>query len=136
MVTYDLIVIPVEQPITADEAAAEIEKLSHGFQVGIRRDHRLDAFVDGMDERWPGLAKAHEWERPFEFDAMRHHVFVGVPPASAVEVAAVVAETAWSTGVAVFDPQRHVIGLPAPHADAPLTTDGIAELVEAASSED
>jgi hypothetical protein len=46
-------------------------------------------------------------------------------------VARVVAEAAWSTGLAVFDPERHLVGLPAPMADAPLPVDGIAELVRA-----
>ena len=67
---------------------------------------------------------------------MRHHVYVGLPPASAELGVSVVAEAAWSTGVAVFDPQRHVVGLPAPFADGPLGTDGIADLVAAAAAEE
>jgi hypothetical protein len=132
---YELIVLPVDQPMTADEAAAEVERLSGGFQIGMRRDHRLDAFEARMEESWPGL-KGHEWERPFEFDAMRHHVFIGIPFESAETVAKVVAEAAWSTGVAVFDPKRHLVGLPAPMADAPLPVDGIAELMVATDSDE
>lgn len=131
MVSYDLIVFPVDQPMTADEATAEVERLAGGLQLSVRRDHRLDAFEKRIDERWPGALKASEMDRPFEFDVMRHHVFVGFPAASAELGVSVVAEAAWSTGVAVFDPQRHVVGLPAPFADAPLGTEGIADLVAA-----
>jgi hypothetical protein len=132
---YELIVFPADMPMTADEAAAEVERLAGGFQVGLRRDHRLDAFEARMEEAWPVL-KEPEWERPFEFDRMRHHVFIGIPFESAETVAKVVAETAWSTGVAVFDPERHLVGLPAPMADAPLQVDGITELMVATDSED
>ena len=135
MVSYDLIVFPVDRPMTADEAAAEVERLAGGLQLSLRRDHRLDAFEERIDERWPGARKDQGMDRPFEFDEMRHHVYVGLPPASAELGASVVAEAAWSTGVAVFDPQRHVVGLPAPFADAPLGTDGIADLVAAAAAE-
>jgi hypothetical protein len=123
---YELIVFPVDQPMTADEAAAAIEHMAGGLQIDPRRDHRLDAFEARMEEAWPGL-KAREWDRPFEFDAMRHHVFIAIPRASAEEVAKVVVEAAWSTGVAVFDPERHLVGLPAPMADAPLSTAGIGQ---------
>ena len=132
---YELIVFPVDHPLTADEAAAEVGRLGGGFQIGLRRDHRLDAFEARMEESWPGL-KGHEWERPFEFDAMRHHVFIGIPFESAETVAKVVAEAAWSTGVAVFDPKRQLVGLPSPMADAPLAVDGIAELMVATDSDE
>jgi len=125
---YVLIVFPVDEPLTADEAAAAIERLSGGFQISLRRDHRLDAFEARMEEAWPDL-KEPVSERPFEFDAMRHHVFVGIPFDSAEAVAKSVVEAAWSSGVAVFDPKRHLVGLPAPMADAPLSVEGIAELM-------
>jgi hypothetical protein len=133
---YDLVAFPVDQPMTADEAAAEVERLAGGLQFGFRRDHRLDAFEAWMEERWPGLAEKNEWDRPFEFDPMRHHIFIGLPVASAVDGATVVAEGAWTTGLALFDPQRHLVGLPAPLADAPLGTDGIAEFIQAADAEE
>ena len=88
-----------------------------------------------MEEAWPVL-KEPERDRPFEFDRMRHHVFIGIPFESAETVATVVAEAAWSTGVAVFDPKRHLVGLPAPMTDAPLPVDGIADLMVATDSEE
>ena len=136
MLLKELIVFPVDEPLTADEAAAAIEKLAGGWQVSLRRDHRLDAFEARMEHAWPGLLKASPSERPFEFDAMRHHVFVGIPFPSAEMVAKVVAEAAWSTGVAVFDPDRHLVGLPAPMADAPLDMTGIADLMVATDSDE
>jgi hypothetical protein len=126
---YDLIVFPVDGPMSADEAAATIEKLAGGWQLSPRRDHRLDAFEARIDAAWPGILKASASERPFEFDAMRHHVFVGIPAPAAEMVAAVVAEAAWSTGVALFDPKRHLVGLPSPMADGPLSVAGIADLL-------
>jgi hypothetical protein len=131
-----MIVFPVDTPLTADEAAAAIEKLAGGWQIGMRRDHRLDAFEARIEEAFPGILKADEAHRPFEFDAMRHHVFVGIPSESAEMVATVVAEAAWSTGVAVFDPDRHLVGLPSPMADAPLDVTGLAALMTSSSDED
>ncbi|HEU0243631.1 MAG TPA: hypothetical protein VFQ75_06960 [Candidatus Limnocylindrales bacterium] len=135
MLIYELIVFPVDGPLTADEAAAAIEKLAGGWQIGLRRDHRLDAFEARIEEAFPGILKADEAHRPFEFDAMRHHVFVGIPWESAEMVGAIVAEAAWSTGVAVFDPDRHLVGLPAPMADAPLSVEGIKDLMVATRDE-
>jgi hypothetical protein len=132
---YELIVFPVDAPLTADEARATVEKLAGGWQVGMRRDHRLDAFEARIEEAFPGILKADEAHRPFEFDAMRHHVFVGIPWTSAEMVATVIAEAAWSTGVAVFDPKRHLVGLPSPMADAPLEVTGIEALMVATDSE-
>jgi hypothetical protein len=132
---YELIVLPVDEPMTADEAAEAVGRLAGGFQLGLRRDHRLDAFEERMEEVWPVL-KESERERPFEFDRMRHHVFIGIPFESAGTVAKVVAEAAWSTGVAVFDPERHLVGLPAPMADAPMTFDDIAERMVATDTEE
>jgi len=125
---YELIVLPVDRPLTADETAAEVERLAGGWQLSMRRDHRLDAFEARVHERFPEL-KAPERDRPFEFDAMRHHVFVGIPFELAAEVSAFVAEAAWSTGVAVFDPKRHRVGLPQPMAEAPLDVSGVEELM-------
>ena len=136
MLLYELIVIPADEPMTADEAAAAIERFAGGFQIGLRRDHRLDAFEAKIEESWPGILKAHVQDRPFEFDAMRHHVFIGIPFESAETVAKIVVDAAWSTGVAVFDPRRHMVGLPAPMADAPLDVDGIQALMVSTDDED
>ncbi len=122
--SYELIVWPVDRALTVEEAIAEIAHISGELQFGLGHDHRLDAFVETVRERYPGL-HGNEEHRAFEFDVMRKHVFVAVPDSAAVEVAAVVADAAWSAGVAVFDPQRQLVALPAPFADAPMSLDGI-----------
>jgi hypothetical protein len=123
-VSYDLIVWPVDRALTVEEAIAEVEHFGGAFQFGLGHDRRLDAFVEAMRERYPGL-HGNEEHRPFEFDLMRKHVFIAVPDSAAVEVAAVVADAAWTAGVAVFDPQREVVALPRPFGDAPMSLDGI-----------
>jgi hypothetical protein len=122
--SYELIVWPVDRAMTVEEAIAEVEHLSGPLQFGLGHDHRLDLFVQAMRDRYPDL-HGNEEQRPFEFDLMRKHVFVAVPDSAAVEVAAVVAESAWSAGVAVFDPQRQLVALPAPFGDEPMSLDGI-----------
>ena len=122
--SYDLIVWPVDRALTVEEAIAEVEHLGGGFQFGLGHDKRVDDFVEVMRERYPGL-HGNEEHRPFEFDVMRKHVFIGVPDSAAVQVAEVVADAAWTAGVAVFDPQREVVALPAPYGDGPMGLDGI-----------
>jgi hypothetical protein len=128
--SYDLIVWPVDKALTVGEAIAEVEHLGGSFQFGLGHDKRLDRFVDAMGERYPGL-HGHEDQRPFEFDVMRKHVFIGVPESAARVVVEVVAEAAWTAGVAVFDPQREVVALPPPYGDAPMGLDGIDAHLEA-----
>jgi hypothetical protein len=123
-VSYELIIWPVDHAMTVEEAIAEMEHASGGLQIGIGHDHRLNAFVETMHERYPGL-HGNEEHRAFEFDVMRKHVVIAVPDSAALEVAAVVADAAWSAGVAVFDPQRHLVALPSPFGDAPMSLDGI-----------
>ena len=128
--SYDLIVFPVDRALTDAEAKAEVEHLGGSFQIGFGHDKRLDPFVEAMRERYPGL-HGNEEHRPFEFDVMRKHVFVGVPDSAAVEVAGVVAAEAWAARVAVFDPQRDVVALPEPFGAAPMGVDGIDAQIEA-----
>ena len=112
--SYELIVWPVDRAMTTEEAIAEVEHFSGGLQFGFGHDGRLDAFVEAMRERYPGL-HGNEEHRPFEFDVMRKHVFVAVPDSAAAQVAAVVAESAWSAGVASritgFGPRRRGSGV-------------------------
>jgi hypothetical protein len=122
--SYELIVWPVDRAVTVKEAVDEIGKFSAGWQLGFGHDERLDAFVAAMRERYPDLHENEE-HRPFEFDVMRKHVFVAVPDSAALQVTQVVADAAWSAGVAVFDPQRELVALPAPFGDAPMPLDGI-----------
>jgi hypothetical protein len=123
-VTYELIVWPVDRALSVEEAIAEIGHLSGGLQFGFGHDHRLDAFVETMRERYPDL-HGNEEHRPFEFDVMRKHVFVAVPDSAATQVAEVVADAAWTAGVAVFDPQRRLVALPSPYGEGPMGLDGI-----------
>src|SRR3954471_7969028 len=122
--SYELIVWPVDNALTLEEAIAEIAHLSGALRVGLGHDQRLDAFVETMRERYPGL-HGNEEHRPFEFDVMRKHVFVALPDSEALPVVEVVAEAAWSAGLAVFDPQRHLVALPSPYGDAPMGLEGI-----------
>jgi hypothetical protein len=123
-VSYDFIVWPVDRALTVEEAIAAIDRFGGSFQFGLGHDKRVDAFVDAMRERYPGL-HGNEEHRPFEFDVMRKHVFIAVPDSAAVEVAEVVADAAWTAGLAVFDPQRAIVALPRPFGNAPMTLDGI-----------
>jgi len=136
MLIYDLTVFPVDHAMTVEEAIAQVDRLAGGWQIGLGRDHRLDAFIGHVQERWPELRGERENERPFEFDVMRHHVFVGIPPEAVERVLPAIAEAAWSSGVAVLDPQRQVVGLPAPFAEGPLGTDGVAEVIAATEAEE
>ena len=122
--SYELIVWPVDRALSVEEAIAEIGHFGSRLQFGPGHDHRLDAFVETMRERYPGL-HGNEEHRPFEFDVMRKHVFVAVPDSAALQVAEVVADAAWSAGVAVFDPQRQVVALPSPFGEAPMSLDDI-----------
>lgn len=122
--SYELIVWPVDRGLTLDEAKDEIGGFSSGWQFGIGHDKRLDAFAATMKERYPDLAENEE-HRPFEFDVMRKHAFVAVPDAAAVQITEVVSSAAWDAGLAVFDPQRQLVALPAPFGDAPMALDGV-----------
>ena len=130
--TFDLIVWPVDRALTLEEAAAEVDRLGGSRSFGLGHDKRLDAFVAAMEQRHPGLRGRGTVPPPFELYVHRRHIFVGVPWSEAETVARDVAEVAWSTGLAVYDPQREALGLPAPFADAPMTTDGVEPPVEAA----
>src|SRR3954452_17964312 len=124
--SYELIVWPVYRALTVDEAIAAVGHLSGGLPFGLGDDARLDHFVETMRERYPSL-HGNEEHRPFEFDLMRKPVFVAVADSAAVQVAEVVADAAWTAGVAVFDPQRRIVALPSPYAEAPMSLDGIDE---------
>jgi hypothetical protein len=132
-VSYELIVWPVDRPVTVEEAEAEIAHFSSAFQFGIGHDKRLDAFAEAVRERYPSL-HGNEEHRPFEFDVMRKHVFVAAPDVAAVQVTEVVASAAWTAGLAVFDPQRQIVALPSPFSDAPMSLDGIEAFVPDADS--
>jgi hypothetical protein len=131
-VTYDLFILPADRPLTADEAAAIVDR-SGGFPFGLGHDKRLDPFIASMERRY-GRLRGVNATPPFEFDVVRSHVFIGIPWVEVEEVVTAVGEAAFEAGVAVWDPQRAVVGLPAPHGHAPMTADGTEALVHKAET--
>jgi hypothetical protein len=121
-VTYDLFILPADRPLTVDEAAAIVDR-SSGFPFGIGHDKRLDPFIASMERRY-GRLRGMNATPPFEFDVVRSHVFIGIPWIGVEEIVTAVGEAAFEAGVAVWDPQRAVVGLPAPLGEAPMTADG------------
>ncbi len=120
--TYDLFILPADRPLTVDEAAAIVDRTG-GFPFGIGHDKRLDPFIASMERRY-GRLRGSNARPPFEFDIVRSHVFIGIPWVGVEEVVTAVGEAAFEAGVAVWDPQRAMVGLPAPHGGAPMTAEG------------
>ena len=131
--TFDLVVWPVDRALTLEEARAEVNRLGSFLSFGRGHDRRLDPFIAAMAERHPGLRGGGAEPPPFEFDVHRRQIIVGIPWAMVETVVPDVAEVAWTTGLAVYDPQRQVVGLPASFADAPMTSDGLERHVQAAA---
>jgi hypothetical protein len=121
-VTYDLFILPADRALTVDEAAAIVDRPG-GFPFAIGHDKRLDPFIASMERRY-GRLRGMNATPPFEFDVVRSHVFIGIPWIGVAEVVTAVGQAAYEAGVAVWDPQRAVVGLPAPHGEAPLTAEG------------
>jgi hypothetical protein len=121
-VTYDLFILPADRALTVDEAAAIVDR-SGGFPFGFGHDKRLDPFIASMERRY-GRLRGMNATPPFEFDVVRSHVFIGIPWVGVEEVVTAVGEAAFEAGVAVWDPQRAVVGLPAPHGESPMTAEG------------
>ena len=123
-VTFDLIVWPVARQLSTEEAMAEVERFGGRPSFLGGHDKRLDPFIAAIEARYPGIRRG-QGDVPCEFDVMRDHIFLGISWSRVEEVVQVVAEVAWRTGVAVYDPQREAIGLPAPFAGAPMTSSGV-----------
>ncbi len=123
-VTYDLYILPVDRAMTFDDASAEVERLQR--TLGFRRGHdaTLDPFIAALGRRYWQVRAKTPIAPPFEFDVARSYIYVGIPWSRVEEVLAAVADAAFETGMAVVDPQREVVGLPAAFAEAPLTTEG------------
>jgi hypothetical protein len=130
-VTFDLIVWPVARQLSTEEAKAEVERFGGRPSFLGGHDKRLDPFIAAIEARYPGI-RGGQGDVPCEFDVMRDHIFLGISWSRVEEVVQVVAEAAWRTGVAVYDPQREAIGLPAPFAGEPLTSSGVDRHVAAA----
>ncbi len=127
--TYDLIVLPVDRALTNEQASAEVERLQRSLGFGFGHDRRLDPFIEAMGKRYWQLRARTPIPAPFEFDIARSFILVGIPWNKVDEVVGAVSESAYANGVAVWDPQRGIVGLPDPWADAPLGTEGIHEHV-------
>ena len=123
--TYDLVVWPVDRPLTFEEAAGDVARLGGSLSFGRGHDKRLDPFIAAMEKRYPGLRGRGAVQPPFEFDVHRRQVFMGISWSAVEDVVGVVGEVAYASGLAVYDPQREAVGLPAPFADAPMTSDGV-----------
>ena len=124
--TFDLSVWPVDRAMSHEEAIADLEaRKEHGFRLGLGHDRRLDPFIAEMERRYRGIRDPGPAGPAIEFDVHRDWVFLGIGWDLAERVAADVAEIAHRTGLAVFDHQREVVGLPAPYAAEPLSQDGI-----------
>jgi hypothetical protein len=121
-VTYDLYVLPVDRALTPDEVAAAIDAPG-GSRFGFGHDRRLDPFVSAMERRY-GRLRGMAAAPPFEFGVMRSHVFVGLGWSGVEEGVTTIARLAYEAGLAVWDPQREAVGLPAPFAASPMTAEG------------
>lgn len=124
--------MPVDRAMTDDEASAEVERLQRSLGFGFGHDPRLDPFIEAMGKRYWQLRARTPIPAPFEFDVARSYVFVGIPWNKVDEVLGAVAETAHATGVAIWDPQRGIVGLPEPWAEAPLPIEGTEDHVRQA----
>jgi hypothetical protein len=132
-VTFDLIVWPVDRALTLEEARAEVGRLGGYLSFGRGHDRRLDPFIAAMEKRYPGLRGGGALPPPFEFDVHRRQIVMGIPWTMVESVVPDVADVAWTTGLAVYDPQRQVVGLPPSFADAPMTSDGLEQHARAAA---
>ena len=129
--TFDLIVWPVDRAISVADALAEAERFGGRPSFLGGHDKRLDPFIAAIEQRYPGIRDGRG-DVPCEFDVLRDHIFLGIPWSNVEGLVDVVASIAWRTGVAVFDPQRETVGLPAPFAEAPMDSDGVDEHIATA----
>jgi hypothetical protein len=125
-VSYDLYAWPVDRPISEDEARVEIQERLGKWPLGLGRDKRLGPFVKAMDHRFPSLGTAAA-PVPMEFDVHRNWVFMALPWSYVAGLVEAIAPIAFEAGLALYDPQRDEVALPAPFGAAPLGTTGITE---------
>jgi hypothetical protein len=130
--TFDLTVFPVERALTAAEAAAEIDRVS-GWRLGLGHDRRLDPFLAELERQYPGIRGPGPGDPPVELTVTRGTVVFGIGWSMVEELVPAICEAAYRAGLAVWDPQRETVGLPAPYADEPLGPDGLGEHVDTAN---
>src|SRR5438046_1189523 len=111
--------------MTSDEAIVEISERSSTWKLGIGRDRRVDAFVKALEKRFPELGTPRS-DLPIEFDVHRDWLFMGIGWSYVTEFVEAIAPIAFAEGLALYDPQRELVAMPQPFADAPMGTTGIA----------
>lgn len=124
--SYDLYAWPVDRAMSADEARVEIQERSAKWPLGLGRDKRIDRFAREMQRRYPGLGSPVA-TLPIEFDVHRSWVFMALPWSYVAGLVEAIAPLAFAEGLALYDPQRDAVALPAPFGAAPLGLEGIDE---------
>ena len=124
--SYQLFAWPVDRPMTPDEAIADIRVRSSRRSFGIGREQRVASFAAQMDEQFPNIGTMKS-PIPMEFDVHRTWVFLALPWSMVTDLIGRIAYTAFEQGLALYDPQREVVALPAPFGDGPLALAGVEE---------
>ena len=117
--SYQLFAWPVDRAMTTAEAIAEIRARSSRRSFGLGREQHVAGFAAEMDEQFPGVESGRN-PIPMELDIHRDWVHLGLPWSMATDLIGRIAYAAYEQGLALYDPQRNLVALPAPFADAPL----------------
>lgn len=117
--SYQLFAWPVDRAMTSDEAIAEIQRRSSRRSLGLGREQHVAGFAAEMDEQFPGVESGRN-PIPMELDIHRDWVHLGLPWSMATDLIGRIAYAAYEQGLALYDPQRHLVALPAPFGAAPL----------------
>jgi hypothetical protein len=126
-VSYDLVAWPVDRAMTDEEALADIERRAGTWKLGFRRDRRIDAFVKAMHSRFAGIGTDRS-PVPMEFNVRSDYVYMTLPWSMVAELVEAIAPLAFDAGLALHDPQREQIALPAPFGTHPLGIERIDEV--------
>jgi hypothetical protein len=130
--TFDVTIFPVDRPLTYVEAIVEIDRVT-GWRLGLGHDARLDPFLAEIERRYPGIRAPRRGDPPVEVTVTRGTVVIAVGWSRVGELVPAICDAAYQTGLAVWDPQRKTVGLPAPYADAPLGPVGLGPQVDTAN---
>jgi hypothetical protein len=125
-VSYDLYAWPVARAMSDDEARVEIQERMGRWAIGLGRDRRLAPFVSAMKARFPGVGTPLA-DLPIEFDVHRTWVFMALPWSYVAGLVETIAPIAFGAGLALYDPQRDLVALPAPFGSSPMGTEGTTE---------
>ena len=117
--SYQLFGWPVDRAMAAEEAIAEIRARASRRSFGLGREQHVAGFAAEMDEQFPGV-EAGRNPIPMELDVHRDWVHLGLPWSMATDLMGRIAYAAYEQGLALYDPQRALVALPAPFGDAPL----------------